>query len=472
MTVVTPRQKFRFLLVGVDLQVHLHTFFFSRGFQHIADRGCRETVAADEHRDIRFGQHQLEPQLSGREFGHFQLRLGRIINQLHRDILQKIPKAVGNRFHEANMERNRPLRKSGLTKPRDPGNARGWSRDESLQARHPAFTGTCMTSWFYTRGNRQNGPVSFEQLANLAHTGDLEPHDLVWNTSMENWIPASEVPGLFPAPVPTPPPVADATKPVENSPLVEIPPGSDPIDVLACLKRGIELTLRHFQMIIMLGLTCLGITIAAYSILDGIDAKMGWEKITPRFPDGFESVPKDMRQDLGSPFNFIVTQIISIFIYLGSTRIYLNLASGKPASLLMLFKEGPKLIRTISAVILFASMVTLGLVLFILPGIYIALRFGFFMVAIVDRNMGVLESLAYSSSITTRNRWHLFGLFGLSLCVVFAIMLFGAIAALIGVAVVMPAIALAHVTAYRWLQYGNRAALDGAGKHQPTAGGL
>lgn len=330
-----------------------------------------------------------------------------------------------------------------------------------------------MTSWFYTRGNRRNGPVSFEQLVNLAHTGDLDPNDLVWTTSMANWTPAAEVPGLFATPTPEETAAApDTPKPAGISPLEEIPPGSDPIDVLTCLKRGIELTLRHFQTIIMLSLTCLGITIAAYSILDGIDAKMGWEKITPRFPDGFESVSKDMRQDLGSPFNFIVTQVISVFIYLGSTRIYLNLASGKPASLLMLFKEGSKLVRTIGAVILFASMVTLGLMLFILPGIYIALRFGFFMIAIVDRNMGVLESLAYSSRITTRNRFHLFGLFGMSLCVVFAIMLFGAVAALIGATIVMPAIALAHVTAYRWLQYGNRAAFDRPGTSQPTAGGL
>ncbi len=330
-----------------------------------------------------------------------------------------------------------------------------------------------MTSWFYTRGNRQNGPVSFEQLANLAHTGDLDQNDLVWNTSMTNWTPAGEIPGLFAAPAQEEPPAAgDSAKPAENSPLAEIPPGSDPIDVLACFRRGIELTLRHFQMIIMLSLTCLGITIATYSILDGLDAKMGWEKITPRFPDGFESISKDMRRDLGSPFNFIVTQVISVFIYLGSTRIYLNLVSGRPTSLMMLFKEGPKLIRTVGAVMLFASMVTLGLMLFILPGIYIALRFGFFMIAIVDRNMGVLESLAYSSSITTRNRLHLFGLFGMSLSLVFAIMLFGAIAALIGAAIVMPAIALAHVTAYRWLQYGNRAALDSPGTHEPTAGGL
>lgn len=319
---------------------------------------------------------------------------------------------------------------------------------------------------------------------NLAHTGELDPTDRVWTASLETWTPASEVPGLFAATHQAPAPMhsdtipegpalsggSDVRKTPASGTLVDIPPGSQQLDVFACIKRGIDLTKRHFPIILMLSFTCLGITIATYSILEALDAQMGWKKITPRVPEGF--FPQGTKQDLGSPFNFVVTQVLSIFICLGTTRIYLNLVSGRAVSLMMLFKEGPRLLRASAAAILFAAMVTLGLMLFVLPGIYIALRFGFFMIAIVDRNMGVLESLAYSSSITTRNRMHLFGLFGMCLSVVFAMMLFGAYAALIGVVFVMPVVWLAHMTAYRWLQYGSQAVLDHPGGIQPTAGGL
>ncbi len=57
-----------------------------------------------------------------------------------------------------------------------------------------------MTEWYYARGGQQSGPVTFEQLGELARSGGLHPKDLVWTSTMKDWTPAGQVPGLFVAP--------------------------------------------------------------------------------------------------------------------------------------------------------------------------------------------------------------------------------------------------------------------------------
>ena len=42
------------------------------------------------------------------------------------------------------------------------------------------------TEWYYARGGRQNGPVTEDQLRDLARTGGLRGDDLVWNASMSD----------------------------------------------------------------------------------------------------------------------------------------------------------------------------------------------------------------------------------------------------------------------------------------------
>jgi hypothetical protein len=54
--------------------------------------------------------------------------------------------------------------------------------------------GVCMsTEWYYTTAGTQVGPVSDEQIKQMAADGTLRPDDMVWNQSMEGWIAASQV---------------------------------------------------------------------------------------------------------------------------------------------------------------------------------------------------------------------------------------------------------------------------------------
>jgi hypothetical protein len=63
------------------------------------------------------------------------------------------------------------------------------------------------SGWFYhlSQGpaGEYTGPLSWEQLAVLGHTGALQPADLVWHHTFPGWMPAGEIPGLLAAPAPT-----------------------------------------------------------------------------------------------------------------------------------------------------------------------------------------------------------------------------------------------------------------------------
>ena len=305
-----------------------------------------------------------------------------------------------------------------------------------------------MTEWFYAKGGQQSGPVTFEQLRELAGSGGLDPEkDLVWKSTMPDWLPSGQVQGLFlaksadvavPAADPSNPyaaPQSAAVDPAAAAGMAfkEILPGSEPIDVSGCVKRGFELTKRHFGLIFLVGLTYIGVSFGVSLILGLLDNALGFGTTTTQFP--VESGMNNVRvQQNGGLLSMTIGNVFSIFMALGLCRVGLNIVSGKEATVGMLFGEGGKLLRAIGASIIFGLMVVVGFILLIVPGIYVMLRYGQFMYAIVDRNMGVMESLSYSSSITTNNRMNLFLLAILS----FAIIIAGVIALLVGLIFAYP----------------------------------
>jgi len=54
-----------------------------------------------------------------------------------------------------------------------------------------------MTSWWFSKGTREFGPVSAKRLRGLARSGQLRPSDLVLQEGKSEWVPARRVRGLF-----------------------------------------------------------------------------------------------------------------------------------------------------------------------------------------------------------------------------------------------------------------------------------
>lgn len=337
-----------------------------------------------------------------------------------------------------------------------------------------------MSDWFYAKSGQQSGPVTFDQLKELARGGGLAATDLVWTSTMKDWQPADQVEGLLntatqvqaPAPDPSNPyaaPQSAWNEPAPNSggALEEIAPGSDPIDVGACVSRGFELTKRNFSSIFLVGLTYIVVSVVAGMVFGLIDSLLGfgttqthWHAVDGH---GFGKF-----QQTSGPFAAICGNVFSIFLSLGLVRIGLNLVSGKPVAVGQLFGEGRKLLPAIGASILFGLMALIGFILLIVPGIYIVLRYGQFMNAMVDRNLGVMDSLSYSSSITTNNRLNLFLLALLSIAIVIA----GLLALVVGLIFAYPVVWMSWMAAFRWMQYGRRAVEDHPGTKTPLLSGV
>jgi hypothetical protein len=81
--------------------------------------------------------------------------------------------------------------------------------------------------WYYKRDGKQHGPFTSPQLKELPASGHLGPYDLVWKESLAEWLPASNLKGLFPGDVdvmaPTTPQVAVAAS------TTSIPPVPPPV---------------------------------------------------------------------------------------------------------------------------------------------------------------------------------------------------------------------------------------------------
>jgi len=335
-----------------------------------------------------------------------------------------------------------------------------------------------MSEWFFTKGGQQQGPVGFDELVRMARSGSLDAEkDMVWTSGMNDWKPAGTVDGLFgppatqdaPAPDPSNPYAAPASEWQEpatddDGALAEIAPGSEPIDVLACVKRGFEIAKRHFGIILLAIITYIVVYVVASLIFGAMDSALGFAPAQQgEFQIGEDGQMTGEFPMRSGPIEGILSSVLSIFLSLGFVRIGLNLVSGRETSVAMLFGEGRKLLPAIGASILFGIMMFVGFLLLIVPGIYLMLRYGQFMNAIVDRNLGVIDSLKYSSSITTGNRLNLFLLMLLSI----AILIAGFVALVVGLIFAYPVIWMSWVVAYRWMQYGNRVTQDHPGTTTP-----
>lgn len=60
--------------------------------------------------------------------------------------------------------------------------------------------------WFYSQNGNQSGPVSMENLRQMAAAGQLAPGDMVWREGMPGWVAAGTLSSVFPPRASAPPP--------------------------------------------------------------------------------------------------------------------------------------------------------------------------------------------------------------------------------------------------------------------------
>lgn len=332
-----------------------------------------------------------------------------------------------------------------------------------------------MNQWYYAKGGQQHGPVPAEELTALLRSGGLDPaKDLVWNPSLPDWLPASQVPELSggaPMPAYGNQPFA---YPTASGDFTDIPPGSEPLIPTACVKRAFDLTVRHIGPILLITIIYVAISFGLSKLLVSLDEAMGWKPMTELImekagatTEAIAMYQSQSANDLSVQGN-IITTAAGVFLMLGLTRIGLNVVSGKPFGIGMMFSGWKWLLKGFAGYLLYMIMFAIGFVLLIVPGIIVLLRFGMYQSAIVDRNLGVIGALGYSWELTKGNGLSLFVILLFSILIFFA----GCIAMLVGLLFAFPMMWLMWIVAYRWMQYGGRAVMDDPVTHQPLLAAL
>ena len=160
------------------------------------------------------------------------------------------------------------------------------------------------------------------------------------------------------------------------------------------------------------------------------------------------------RMDLPAPVFLavrIITNIagwiISTILGIGLIKIALSFCDERKPPLSMLFDAWGCFWRYVAAAILYGLIVLGGFILFIIPSIIWAIKFGLCLYFVVDKGLGPIEALKASSRTTMGVKWDLFG-FGI-ICGL--INLLGLLCLIVGVFATYPTIMVAQALVYRQL---------------------
>ncbi len=147
----------------------------------------------------------------------------------------------------------------------------------------------------------------------------------------------------------------------------------------------------------------------------------------------------------------LVFLIVFLVIQLGAYNLVLKIVDGHKAAIQDLYTYpniAMKILRNIAAGIIVGVIVMGGLILFVIPGIYLGIRLMFFTYYIVDKDAGVMDSIKKSWELTRNGVVNLFFLSILFLIINFI----GALFFGIGLAVTIPLTFLATALLYRKFQ--------------------
>jgi len=103
---------------------------------------------------------------------------------------------------------------------------------------------------------------------------------------------------------------------------------------------------------------------------------------------------------------------IQTVISMGVLKAMLNIVRGEKFDIDTILSTQPLFLKYLGATLLVGLIVGIGLLLFIIPGIYMAITYTFVPYLIVDKKMGVFEAMKESSELTKGKKFDIF-IFGI-----------------------------------------------------------
>jgi uncharacterized membrane protein len=104
----------------------------------------------------------------------------------------------------------------------------------------------------------------------------------------------------------------------------------------------------------------------------------------------------------------VAIAIVSVLMTLGLHALMLKIARGEPVAAADLFAETSLILPALLATLLATLAVMAGFAMLIVPGVILALMFSQFLNVMVDRQVGVIDSLRLSMRVTDGNKTTLF----------------------------------------------------------------
>ena len=184
---------------------------------------------------------------------------------------------------------------------------------------------------------------------------------------------------------------------------------------------------------------CIGAAIVAWLINVGV--QMGVEIAIYIGTNVFRDSPVEV---LLTIIGAVVNVSVGTWIGAGQAHLFLRVARGERPEFSELFSGARWFWKILGASILFGLITLVGYVLCIVPGVIAALMFSKYYMLIIDRDVGVMDSLDTSRTLTTGNKLTLF-LIGL---VLLALAILAVIPCFLGFIVLVPYTALLFAVVY------------------------
>ena len=221
------------------------------------------------------------------------------------------------------------------------------------------------------------------------------------------------------------------------------------------LKFGIHSVIHHFGLVLALFFTVIGsfIGFALIAVLIFLGPNLvtimqsGMQSITMHIGSFhfFDSVWMVIALALLA----IITIFFMVWIKLGLVRIALNIYDTSTARVSDLFSESGVVFSGLIMYILYRVLVAVGLLFFVVPGLFFLTISWFAPYALVDRKLGPVQAISFSYELTRNNKLYIF-LYILVICIItgLASLFYG-----VGLLLVEPILLMANVYVYKKLLY-------------------
>jgi hypothetical protein len=260
---------------------------------------------------------------------------------------------------------------------------------------------------------KMNGPLTESQVREWIGEGRANKYSRVRRDNEATWHPLGTIPELAPGPaeLPAVATVRAGPRPPDEIAAEYVRRGVT-LDAASCVSRGWALVRGNAPVLVSAAAVVWGIVVTLTFV-----PRIGWL------------------------LGMLVNSILLGSLYSVNIRSIRGERAGAQETLAGL---RPALVPLLVAGLISGALTTLGLLMFILPGVYLAVGYMFALPLVVDKRMDVWTALEVSRRVVHRQWWTAFAL----LIVASLIVLAGFLAFVVGVVVAVPVATAALMYAY------------------------